>query len=109
MNASMPKTAPPRNKDVEARITTIGRPLRLEVVLDGPWLERLKVVLRAMEVDGGSYPLQRYLEELIESDIVYRESSGSRGPFVARQEIMHWLHRRHSGPSQRKAAAAVRR
>ena len=105
----MPKDARARTRDVEARITTIGRPLRLEVVLDGPWLERLKRVLRAMDTGSASYPLQRYLEELIEADIVYRESIGSRGPFVARQEIMHWLHRRHSGQAQRKTASAQRR
>jgi hypothetical protein len=62
-----------------------------------------------MESDGSGYPLQRYLEELIEADIVYREAITSRGPFLPRPEIMHWLQRRHAGPSQRKIASGATR
>ena len=106
----MSKEPRARSKDIHAKITTVGRPLRLEVALDGPWLERLKSVLRSMEgSDGGPYPLQRYVEELIEADIVYREAIGSRGPFLSRAEIMHWLQRRHAGTASRRAALASRR
>ena len=92
-------------KEIQARVTTVGRPLRLEVALDGAWLERLKSVLHGMETNGGTYPLQRYLEELIEADIVYREAIRCRGPFLARPEILQWLQRRHSGQAQRKLVA----
>lgn len=95
-----------RSKDIQARITTVGRPLRLEIVLDGRWLDRLKVVLGNMELESGSYPLQRYLEELIEADIVYREAISCRGPYLSRLEIVDWLQRRHSGQAQRKVASA---
>ncbi|MGH7822315.1 MAG: hypothetical protein ACREQ9_21340, partial [Candidatus Binatia bacterium] len=98
----MPKEPRARAKDVQAKVTAIGRPLRMELVLDGAWLNRLKVILRNMEPDGGSYPLQRYLEELVEADIVYREAISSRGPFLSRPEIMLWLQRRHAGQAQRK-------
>lgn len=93
------------SKDIQAKVTTVGRPLKVEVVLDGPWLERLKTVLRNMNAERGSYPLQRYLEELIEADIVYREAIGCRGPFLTRTEILHWLQRRHAGQAHRKIAS----
>jgi hypothetical protein len=92
-------------KEIQAHVTTVGRPLRVEVSLDGAWLERLKSVLLKMECDGGTYPIQRYLEELIEADIVYREAICSRGPYLARADILHWLQRRHAGPTQRKLVA----
>jgi hypothetical protein len=50
--------------------------------------------------------LQRYLEELVEADIVYREAIRCRGPFLARPEILQWLQRRHAGQAQRKLAAS---
>lgn len=93
-------------KEIQARVSTIGRPLRLEVTLDGAWLDRLKSVLASMDSDGGPYPLQRYVEELIEADIVYREAIRCRGPFLARPEILQWLQRRHAGQAQRKIAAS---
>lgn len=93
-------------KEIQARVSTVGRPLRLEVALDGAWLDRLKSVLHNMNSDGGAYPLQRYLEELIEADIVYREAIGYRGPFLARPEILQWLQRRHAGQAPRKVAAS---
>jgi len=96
-------------RDIQAKVTTVGRPLKLEVVLDGPWLERLKVVLHNMDSNGMAYPLSRYLEELIESDIVYREAIGCRGPFLSRAEIAQWLQRRHAGQAARKLIAASRR
>jgi hypothetical protein len=92
-------------KEIQARVTTVGRPLRVEVNLDGAWLTRLKSVLRHMESDGGTYPLQRYLEELIEADIVYREAIRCRGPFLPRADILNWLQRRHAGLPQRKLVA----
>ena len=92
-------------KEIQARVTTVGRALRLEVSLDGAWLERLKSVLHNMETNGGTYPLQRYLEELIEADIVYREAIRCRGPFLARTDILQWLQRRHAGQAQRKLVA----
>jgi uncharacterized iron-regulated membrane protein len=74
-------------------------------VVDGGWLERLKLVLRAMDSHGGSYPLHRYLEELIEADIVYREGIRSRGPFLPRHEILQWLRQRHAGSAARKVSS----
>ena len=56
-----------------------------------------------MESDDGPYPIQRYLEELIEADIVYREAMGSRGPYLPRPEIVSWLQRRHSGGARRRS------
>lgn len=93
------------SKDIRVRVTTVGRPLRLEVTLDGSWLERLKAVLHNMDSAGTTYPLQRYLEELIEADIVYREAITSRGPFLPRNEILRWLQRRHAGLAQRRLAS----
>jgi hypothetical protein len=93
-------------KEIQAHVTTVGRPLRVEISLDGEWLNRLKSVLLHMESDGGTYPVQRYLEELIEADIVYREAIRCRGPFLARADILLWLQRRHAGPPQRKLAAS---
>ncbi len=92
-------------REIRARVTTVGRPLRLEVALDGPWLERLKAVLHNMDGGRKSYPLQRYLEELIEADIVYREAIACCGPFLPRTEILQWLQRRHAGLAQRKLAS----
>ena len=89
-------------KSIRARVTTVGRPLQVEVVLDGPWLERLRTVLSQMEAGSTPYPLQRYLEELIEADIVYREAVGYRGPYVPRTEIASWLRRRHEGTARRR-------
>ncbi len=91
-------------KEIQARVSTVGRPLRLEVALDGAWLERLKSVLQSMDPTGGAYPVQRYLEELIEADIVYREAVRCQGPFLLRPEILQWLQRRHAGEAQRKVA-----
>jgi hypothetical protein len=103
----MSKGAHTRSKGVQARITTVGRPLRLEIVLDEPWLRRLKAVVDNMETDG--YPLQRYLEELIEADIVYREGISCRGPFLSRQDILNWLQRRHAGDARRPLVSASSR
>jgi hypothetical protein len=94
-------------KQIQAKITTVGRPLHVEVSIEGPWLDRLKTVLREME-PGGSYPLQRYVEELIEADIVYREGIGCRGPFLSRSDIVEWLQRRHSGRALRRVAGGRR-
>jgi len=93
------------SKEIQARVTTVGRPLRLEISLDGAWLDRLKSVLHDMEANRSAYPLQRYVEELIEADIVYREAIRCRGPFLARPEILQWLQRRHAGQAQKKVLA----
>jgi len=98
-----------RTKEIRTRVTAIGRPLRFEVSLDGRWLERLKGVVRNMDAADGSYSLQRYLEELIEADIVYREAFGSKGPFLSRHDIMYWLHQRHARQAPRRAATAGER
>jgi hypothetical protein len=96
-------------KDIQARVTTVGRPLRVELSIDGAWLDRLKSVLHHMDADGGAYPLQRYLEELVEADIVYREAIHCRGPFLSRPDILQWLQRRHAGQAQRKLVAGASR
>ena len=96
-------------KEIQAKITTVGRPLRVEVSIEGPWLDRLKTVLREMEPSGGAYPLQRYVAELIEADIVYREGIGCRGPFLSRSDIVEWLQRRHAGRAMRRIASGGRR
>jgi hypothetical protein len=45
------------SKGIQAKITAIGRPLRVELSIDGPWLERLKSLLRDM--DDSSYPMEQ--------------------------------------------------
>jgi hypothetical protein len=92
-------------REIHARVTTVGRPLRLEISLDGAWLDRLKSILHNMEANHAAYPLQRYVEELIEADIVYREAIRCRGPFLARPEILQWLQRRHAGQAHKKLVA----
>ena len=96
-------------KEIRTRVTAIGRPLRFEVSIDGRWLERLKRIVRNMDASDGSYSLQRYLEELIEADIVYREAFGTKGPFLSRHDIMYWLHQRHARPTSRRTATAGER
>jgi len=92
-------------KGIRARVRTVGRPLRVEIQLNGPWLERLRRLLRGMGESGGSYPLQRYLEELLEADIVYREGRPHRRePFVPREDIVRWLRQRYSSNSSRASA-----
>lgn len=87
-------------KHIRSKVLAIGRPLRIELQLDGEWLERLRKLLQEMGAEGGGpYPLHRYLEELLEADIVYRESHHTRrrrGPFVQREEIVRWLRQRHA-------------
>ena len=80
-------------KNIRSKVLTIGRPLRVEIQLDGEWLERLRRLLQEMGEEGGAYPLHRYLEELLEADIVYRENNYARrrGPFVQREAIIRWL------------------
>ncbi len=97
-------------KNIRSRVLAIGRPLRVEIQFDGEWLERLRKLLQEMGEEGGAYPLHRYLEELLEADIVYRESHHTRrrGPFVQREAIIRWLRqlRRDQDPS---SAAAGKR
>jgi hypothetical protein len=93
-------------KNIRSKILAIGRPLRVELQIDGEWLERLRRLLQEMGEAGGSYPLHRYLEELLEADIVYRENhSGRRGPFVQKDVIVRWLrHQRNTGSATSAAA-----
>jgi hypothetical protein len=91
-------------KQIRSKVLAIGRPLRIEIQFDGEWLERLRKLLQEMGDEGGAYPLHRYLEELLEADIVYRESHHTRrrrGPFVQREAIIRWLR------EQRRAGTAT--
>ena len=97
-------------KNIRSKVLAIGRPLRIEIQLDGEWLDRLRTLLQEMGEDGGAYPLHRYLEELLEADIVYRESHHTRrrGPFVQREAIVHWLREQRSAGNPPSAAASKR-
>ena len=88
-------------KQIRSKVLAIGRPLRVELQLDGEWLDRLRTLLQEMGGgDGTTYPLHRYLEELLEADIVYRESHHTRrrGPFVQREAIIRWLREQRTAP-----------
>ncbi len=92
-------------KGIRARVLAIGRPLRVEIELNGQWLERLRNLLQEQGENGGSYPIHRYLEELLEADIVYREGRPRRRePFLPREDIIRWLRQRHAGNGSRIAA-----
>ena len=97
-------------KNIRSKVLAIGRPLRVEIQIDGEWLERLRKLLQEMGEEGGAYPLHRYLEELLEADIVYRESHHTRrrGPFVQREAIIRWLRQQRSAQSATSAAVAKR-
>lgn len=95
-------------KNIRSKVLAIGRPLRVEIQLDGVWLERLRKLLQEMGEAGGSYPLHRYLEELLEADIVYRENHYTRRrrePFVERESIIRWLRQRNAESATRTAAS----
>jgi len=97
-------------KNIRSKVLTIGRPLRVEIQLDGEWLERLRRLLQEMGEEGGAYPLHRYLEELLEADIVYRENNYARrrGPFVQREAIIRWLRQQRGANTATSAAAGKR-
>ena len=97
-------------KNIRAKVLAIGRPLRVELQLDGEWLDRLRKLLQEMGEEGGSYPLHRYLEELLEADIVYRESHHTRrrGPFVQREAIIRWLRQQRNAQTPTNVAAGKR-
>jgi hypothetical protein len=97
-------------KNIRSKVLAIGRPLRVELQLDGEWLDRLRTLLQEMGEEGNTYPLHRYLEELLEADIVYRESHHTRrrGPFVQREAIIRWLREQRSLESSRTTAASKR-
>ena len=79
-------------KKIRSKVLAIGRPLRVEIELDGEWLERLRGVLQGIGEEEKSYPLHRYLEELLEADIVYREGDGRhRKRFVEREVLTRQL------------------
>ena len=80
------------SKNIRSKVLAIGRPLRVEIELDGEWLERLRGVLQGIGEGEKSYPLQRYLEELLEADIVYREGDvRHRRRFVEREVLIRRL------------------
>lgn len=80
------------SKNIRSKVLAIGRPLRVEIELDGEWLERLRGVLQGIGEGDKSYPLHRYLEELLEADIVYREGDvRHRGRFVEREVLIRRL------------------
>lgn len=97
-------------KNIRSKVLAIGRPLRVELQLDGEWLDRLRKLLQEMGEEGGSYPIHRYLEELLEADIVYRESHHTRrrGPFVQREAIIRWLRQQRSAGNSTSAASGKR-
>jgi hypothetical protein len=97
-------------KNIRSKVLAIGRPLRVELQLDGEWLDRLRKLLLEMGEEGGAYPIHRYLEELLEADIVYRESHHTRrrGPFVQREAIIRWLRQQRNLNSGTSAAAGKR-
>ena len=79
-------------KNIRSKVLAIGRPLRVEIELDGEWLERLRGVLQGIGEGEKPYPLHRYLEELLEADIVYREGDGRhRKRFVEREALIRQL------------------
>ncbi len=79
-------------KNIRSKVLAIGRPLRVEIELDGEWLERLRGVLQGIGEGEKSYPLHRYLEELLEADIVYREGDARhRKRFVEREVLIRRL------------------
>jgi hypothetical protein len=94
-------------KNIRSKVLAIGRPLRVELQLDGEWLDRLRNLLQEMGEEGGAYPIHRYLEELLEADIVYRESHHTRrrGPFVQREAIIRWLRQQRNLGNGTSAAA----
>lgn len=80
------------SKNIRSKVLAIGRPLRVEIELDGEWLERLRGVLQGIGEGEKSYPLHRYLEELLEADIVYREGDvRHRRRFVEREVLIRRL------------------
>ena len=84
-------------KNIRAKVQTIGCPLRLEIELGGEWRERLRGVLQEMGEGEGPYPLHRYIEELVEADIVYREGHARhRRRFVEREALINWLREQKS-------------
>jgi hypothetical protein len=98
-------------KNIRSKVLAIGRPLRVEIQLDGEWLDRLRKLLQEMGEEGGSYPLHRYFEELLEADIVYRESHHTRrrrGPFVHREAIIRWLREQRNATHPTNAAVSKR-
>ena len=79
-------------KKIRSKVLAVGRPLRVEIELDGEWLERLRGVLQGIGEEEKSYPLHRYLEELLEADIVYREGDARhRRRFVEREVLIRQL------------------
>lgn len=90
-------------RGIRSKVLAIGRPLRVEMQLDGEWLDRLRGILQEMGEGEGSYPLHRYLEELLEADIVYREGHARHHRrYVEREALMRWLReQRRDGNSPR--------
>lgn len=75
-------------KKIRSKVLAIGRPLRVEIELNGEWLERLRGVLQEIGEGEKSYPLHRYLEELLEADIVYREGGVRHRRRLVEREVL---------------------
>lgn len=96
-------------KPIRSRVLAIGRPLRVELQLDGEWRERLRKLLRDMGEGDATYPLHRYLEELLEADIVHRENRGrGKARYVERETVMRWFEQGRKAESAAQTAAAKR-
>ena len=96
-------------KHIRSRVLAIGRPLRVELQLDGEWLERLRRLLQDMGEGDATYPLHRYLEELLEADIVHRENHSRRSArYLERETIMRWFEQGRKAESAAQTAAAKR-
>ncbi len=94
-------------KPIRSRVLAIGRPLRVELQLDGEWLERLRTLLQDMGEGDETYPLHRYLEELLEADIVHRENRG-KARYVERETLMRWFEQGRKAESAARTAALKR-
>jgi hypothetical protein len=96
-------------KHIRSRVLAIGRPLRVELQLEGEWLERLRRLLQDMGEGDATYPLHRYLEELLEADIVHRENHSRRSArYLERETIMRWFEQGRKAESAAQTAAAKR-
>ncbi len=96
-------------KPIRSRVLAIGRPLRVELQLDGEWLERLRKLLQDMGEGDTTYPLHRYLEELLEADIVHRENRRRhKGRYLERKTIRRWFEQGRKAERAAQTAAAKR-
>ena len=96
-------------KRIRSKVLAIGRPLRIELQLDGEWLERLRKLLQEMGEGDGTYPLHRYLEELLEADIVHRENRALRRTrYLEKKTVMRWFEQGRKAESAAHVVAGKR-